>query len=147
MQAPEVEFTAPDDGYQKRTEELFYAMPFVKLLGMKIAGIGPGWLDCELSNRPELQQQNGFLHAGVIATLADMSAGISAATLVGPESNTLSAEFKIVLLRPGIGERFIARGRTIKRGRKLSIAESWIYGVTNDKEKLVARGYLTLVIV
>ncbi len=147
MQAPEVDFTAPDDSYQKRTEELFYAMPFVKLLGMKITGIGPGWLDCELENRPDLQQQNGFLHAGVIATLADMSAGISAATLVGEGKNTLSAEFKIVLLRPGIGERFIARGRTIMRGRKLSIAESWIYGVKGDKEKLVARGYLTLAVV
>ncbi len=147
MQAPEVNFKAPDDEYRQRTEKLFYDMPFVNYLGLKIAGIGPGWLDCELTNRPELQQQNGFLHAGVIATLADMSAGISAATLVDKEHNTLSAEFKIVLLRPGLGERFIARGRTIKRGRKLSIAESWIYGVTDKKEKLIARGYLTLAVV
>ena len=147
MQAPDVEFDAVDDDYRERTEELFYAMPFVKLLDLKIAGIGPGWLDCEVVNRAELQQQNGFLHAGVIATLADMSAGISAATLVGEGKNTLSAEFKIVLLRPGLGEKFVARGRTIKRGRKLSIAESWIYGVTGGREKLVARGYLTLAVV
>jgi len=147
MNAPDVEFTPPDADYRRRTEELFYSMPFVNHLGLKISAIGPGWLDCELTNRPELQQQNGFLHAGVIATLADMSAGISAATLVDKDQNTLSAEFKIALLRPGIGERFIARGRTIKRGKKLSIAESWIYGVTGTTEKLIARGYLTLAVV
>ncbi len=147
MQAPDVEFTAPDEQYCQRTEKLFYDMPFVKFLDLKIAGMGPGWLDCQVINRPELQQQNGFLHAGVIATLADMSAGISAATLIDKDHSALSAEFKIVLLRPGLGERFIARGRTIKRGRKLSVAESWIYGVTGDKEKLIARGYLTLAVI
>jgi len=147
MQAPDVEFKPPDEGYKKRTTDLFYSMPFVNHLGLKIIDLGPGWLDCELTNRPELQQQNGFLHAGVIATLADMSAGIAAATLVDKDHNTLSAEFKIVLLRPGLGEKFVARGRTIKRGKKLSIAESWIYGVTDKTEKLLARGYLTLAVV
>jgi len=146
MRAPDVEYTPPDAEYATRTEALFYSMPFVRHLGLKIAGIGPGWLDCQLHNRPELQQQNGFLHAGVIATLADMSAGIASATLVEKDKDTLSAEFKIVLLRPGIGDRFIARGRTIKHGRKLSIAESWIYGVKSEKETLIARGYLTLAI-
>ncbi len=147
MRAPDVEFTPPDAEYAKRTEALFYSMPFVNHLGLKISGIGPGWLDCQLQNRPELQQQDGFLHAGVIATLADMSAGIASATLVDKDHNTLSAEFKIVLLRPGLGESFIARGRTIKHGRKLSVAESWIYGVTGEAETLIARGYLTLAVV
>ncbi|MFQ5606482.1 MAG: PaaI family thioesterase [Candidatus Zixiibacteriota bacterium] len=147
MEAPQVDYPIPDDGYRKRVEDLFYGMPFVNHLGIKIADFGPGWLDCVIENRGQIQQQNGYVHAGVIATMADMSAGIAAATLVPANEHPLSAGFKISLLRPALGERIIARGRVIKPGRRLSVAESWIYGVSGKTEKLVARGYLSLAIV
>ncbi len=147
MKAPNVDYPAPFERYRERTEKLFYGMPFVNYLGIKIIDFGPGWLDCQIENRTEIQQQSGFVHAGVIATLADMSAGIAGATLVDESRNPLSIGFNVSLLRPALGERIIARGRVIKRGKQINLAESWIYGVTaagDVKEKLVARGYLTM---
>ena len=141
------DLNAPDPAYRERTEELFYSMPFVNHLGIKILDFGPGWLDCGLDNRREIQQQNGYVHAVVIATLADMSAGVAAATMAEDARNTLSVEFKIALLKPLVGDRVIARGRVIKPGKRISVAESWIYGVTGKTEKLCSRGYLTLAIV
>ena len=147
MKAPDVDYPVPFDGYRENTEKLFYGMPFVNHLRIKIIEFGPGWLDCQIENRTEIQQQNGYVHAGVIATMADMSAGIAAATLVPENERPLSAGFNISLLRPALGERIIARGRVIKPGKRLSVAESWIYGVTGKTEKLVARGYLSLAVV
>ncbi|MCH7878495.1 MAG: PaaI family thioesterase [candidate division Zixibacteria bacterium] len=144
MKAPDVDYPVPFDGYRERTEGLFYGMPFVNYLGIKIIEFGPGWLDCQIENRIEIQQQNGYVHAGVIATMADMSAGIAGATLVDETRNPLSVGFNIALLRPALGERIIARGRVVKRGKQINLAESWIYGVTGESEKLVARGYLTM---
>ena len=144
MKAPDVDYSSPFDGYRERIEELFYGMPFVNHLGIKIIEFGPGWLDCQIENRTEIQQQNGYVHAGVIATMADMSAGIAGATLVDETRNPLSVGINIALLRPALGERIIARGRVVKRGKQINLAESWIYGVTGESEKLVARGYLTM---
>lgn len=147
MRPPDVDYTPLDPDYRAHVERLFYSMPFVNHLGIKILDFGPGWLDCGMENVPEAQQQNGFLHAGVIATLADMSAGVAAATLAPNALNTLSVEFKIALLKPLVGQRALARGRVIKPGKTISVAESWIYSVNGDTEKLCARGYLTLAIV
>ena len=146
MEAPNIEYPAVDDGYRQRTEALFNSMPFVKFLGIELMDFGPGWLDCGLEMRPELTQQHGYGHAGVVATLADMSAGIAASTLLPDANNTLSLEFKISLMRPSAGERLIAKGRVIKPGRRISFAESWIYSVKGAKETLCARGYLSLAV-
>ena len=146
MEAPIIEYSVVDDGYRKRTETLFNLMPFVKYLGIELMDFGPGWLDCGVETRPEFTQQHGYCHAGVVATLADMSAGIAAYTLLPDGSNALSLEFKISLMRPSAGERLIARGRIIKPGQQISFAESWIYSVKGAKETLCARGYLSLAV-
>ena len=146
MKAPIIEYPVVDDGYRKRTATLFNSMPFVKFLGIELIDFGPGWLDCGVEIRPELTQQHGYGHAGLVATLADMSAGIAACTLLPDGSDTLSLEFKISLMRPSVGERLIAKGRVIKPGQRISFAESWIYSVKGAKETLCARGYISLAI-
>ena len=53
----------------------------------------------------------GFLHAGVISTALDSACGYAAFSLMPDNAAVLTIEFKVNLLAPGKGERFLFRGR------------------------------------
>jgi uncharacterized protein (TIGR00369 family) len=88
--------------------------------------------------RPELGQQHGFLHAGVITTIADVAAGYAAYSTMPAASEVLSVEFKVNLLRPGVGERFVARARVVKPGRTLTVVQADVFAIAHGAEKQVA---------
>ena len=139
-------FTPRDPNYRSRTIEFCNSMPFMRHLEFRIIDLGPGWLDIEVGVRPELTQAHGYVHAGVIATLADMSAGMAGFTLIEPSQTALSAGFSLSLIRPTQGARVIARGNVLKAGKSLSYAESHIYGFKDGLETLSATAQLTLAI-
>lgn len=68
--------------YRELVEQGFAAASFVGDLGIRPLDCGPGWVEAGLDILPRHAQQNGFIHAGVQATLADHAAGAAAATLV-----------------------------------------------------------------
>ena len=108
-----------DPDYQKRVERIFEKAPFLKNLGMKFAGCGPGWCESTLEIQNYHKQQDRLVHAGVIATLADHTAGGAAGTLIAMGEIVLTVEFKINLLRPGKGSRLRARAQVITPGRNV----------------------------
>lgn len=77
--------------------------------------------------------------------MADHTAGCAAATLVRPNEMVLSAEFKINLLRPALGNRLRCRATVLKPGKTLIVAESEVYAVREGVEKLTAKATVTLV--
>jgi uncharacterized protein (TIGR00369 family) len=85
-----------------------------------------------------VSQQHGFVHAGALATIADTAAGYAALSLMPPGAGVLTTEFKINLLAPAAGERILARGRVIKAGRTLTLAQTEVFSDTAGREKLVA---------
>src|SRR5437588_10526546 len=76
------------------------AAAFVSDIGMRLVGVGAGWCESVLLVFPRHYQFEGFVHAGVQATMADHTSGTAATTLVDERHYVLSAEFKINLLRP-----------------------------------------------
>ena len=111
---------------------------FLKLIGAELTAVHRGYAEFCLAFREELGQQHGFLHAGVSTTIADVAAGYAAYTLMPAGSEVLSVEFKVNLLRPGVGERFVARGRVLKPGRTLTVVQGDVVAVAHGVEKLVA---------
>jgi uncharacterized protein (TIGR00369 family) len=95
---------------------------FMRLLGADAPVVEPGHVVIELPFRADLCQQNGYLHAGVVTSVADSACGYAALTLMPPGSDVLSVEFKVNLLAPAVGERFVARGRVVRAGRTISVA-------------------------
>lgn len=89
-------------------------------------------------------QQDGFVHAGVIATMADHTAGYASFTLVPPNRRILTVEYKINFLAPAAGEFLECRAKVIKHGKQLLIAESEIYTISGGSETLVAKALLTM---
>lgn len=56
-----------------------------------------------------------------------------------PQSaGVLTTEFKINLVAPAAGERIIAKGRIVKSGRTLTLAQTEVFSEAAGREKLVA---------
>jgi uncharacterized protein (TIGR00369 family) len=124
--------------FEARIREAFEAQGLVRLLGAELLASAPGRVEIGLPFRPELGQQDGFFHGGVLATLADDAAGFAALGLMPPGHRVLTVEFKINFLAPGIGERAIARGEVVRSGRTLTVARAEVAVVREGSERLVA---------
>jgi len=111
----------------------------MKLIGARLSLVEPGVVEITLPYRADLLQQNGYLHAGIITTIADSACGYAAFTLMPAGSNVLSVEFKLNLLRPAQGEMFVARAEVIKAGRMLTVVRADVFAMSaNDERRLVA---------
>src|SRR5262245_51107304 len=109
-------------------------------LGAKLVAVAPGDVTIELLFQPALTQQHGFIHAGAIASVVDSACGYAALTLMPSDAAVLSVEFKVNLLAPAAGDRFVARGVVRKAGRTISVCEGTMHAYTDGKldGKLVA---------
>ncbi len=116
----------------------------MQTLGVELQRIEPGYCEMKLPYDEGLTQQHGFFHAGVMATLADNSAGYASFSLMQPTSAPLSVEFKINLLSPGQGEGLIAKSKVIKNGRTLKICQSEIFNEKDGEESLCAIAVVSL---
>jgi uncharacterized protein (TIGR00369 family) len=135
-----------DDERYRRVAAIFEAAGFLKTLGVRLEAVGPDWCETSLPLSPELHQQHGFAHAGVITTLADHAAGGAARAAVPPGRDVLTLELKINFLRPGRGDRLVARGRTLRAGRRTVVSESEVFAVAEGEEVLIAKLSSTLAV-
>ena len=113
-----------NEEFAAAVSESFTRQPFLETIGAKLVRVAPGEVDIELPFRGDLVQQSGVLHAGVVTAIADTACGYAALTLMPAGSDVLSVEFKINLLAPAAGERFLARGRVIRSGRTLTVSSA-----------------------
>ncbi|MDY7115191.1 PaaI family thioesterase [Halomonas sp. SSL-5] len=143
-QAPDFPPANPD--YRTEVERILQAAPFIRALGVEAQEIAPGQCVTRLAVREEHQQQDGFVHAGVLATIADHTAGAAGATLLPAGAIVLTAEFKINLLRSARGRELRCVGRVLKPGRTLIVAESEVYA-GEGSASLVAKATVTLAVV
>lgn len=103
---------------------------FLTLLGARAATVAPGRVVIELPARADLCQQNGFLHAGAITSIADSACGYAALTLMPEGHDVLSVEFKVNLLAPARGDLFRAVATVVRPGRTLTVCQAEVVAVT-----------------
>jgi uncharacterized protein (TIGR00369 family) len=139
-----VSFTPADPDFEARVRASFSRQSIMTTLGASLTRIAPGEVEIALPFADHILQQHGFVHAGVVATIADSAAGYAGLTLMPPGAGVLTAEFKINLLAPAQGERLIAQGRVIKAGRSLTIAEADVFAEEGPARKHAARLTATL---
>lgn len=105
------------------------------LIGGELTLVEPGVVEISLTYRPDLTQQNGFVHAGIVTTIADSACGYAAYSLMPPESDVLAVEFKVNLLRPAKGERFVARAEVIKPGKTLTVVRADVVAIAGGEDR------------
>jgi uncharacterized protein (TIGR00369 family) len=121
-----------------------YVQGFVAFCGFEVLHIEKGLFESRLTLRKDHKQQDGFIHAGVIATMADHTAGYSAFTLVPDDHQILTIEFKINYFKPAVGDELICRARVINQGKKIMVSESEVFSASDKNEKLVSKAMVTM---
>ncbi len=139
-------FPVKNPHYRDRVQQVINQAAFVKDLGLELIDLGPGWCACGLVVAPRHLQQTHVVHAGVLATVADHTAGAAGSTLLPADEYVLTAEFKINLLRAARGERLVCRAQVLKPGRILTVVESEVFSVTDEAPTLVAKASVTLAV-
>ena len=139
-------FVPSDPGYAARVKSSFDRQEAMRLIGARIADLGPGFCSIELPFRHDLTQQHGYIHAGIVSAIADSAGGYAGFTLFPAGSSVLTVEYKLNLLAPASGERLIAEAEVIRPGRTLSITRGEVYAETAGKRALCAVMQQTLMV-
>jgi len=126
-------------------EASFDRQPAMKLLGASLTVVSPGVVEVAFPYRLDLTQQNGFIHAGIITTAADSACGYAALSSMPEGSEVLSVEFKVNLLRPAAGERFVARATVLKPGKTLTAVRADVFAFIGEKQHLIAAMQATMI--
>jgi uncharacterized protein (TIGR00369 family) len=137
-------FNPPDPGFESRVRSSFGLQQLMKTIHAELVQVSPGEVHIEIPFQDALTQQNGFIHAGIITSIVDSACGYAAYSLMAAASGVLTVEYKINLLSPAIGERFLAIGRVRKPGRTLTVCEGDVFAHTQGEEKLVATMLATM---
>lgn len=127
--------------------EIFRAAPFVADLGMDLESVSTGECITVLAITERHLQQNGFVHAGVQATMADHTAGGAASTQIPEGCHVVTAEIKVSFLRAAKGEQLRCRARVLKPGRQVAFVESEVFCRSAGKDVLVAKATATMAVV
>ena len=136
----------PPEKQRERVKASFAKQGLMTTLGATLESVSPGMVEILVSPHPAILQQHGFIHGGVVSAIADSAAGYAALSLMPADTGVLTAEFKINFLAPAAGERILARGRVVKDGRTLTLAQAEVFAKTRGQEKLIALLTATLMV-
>ena len=118
------EFKSQDPNFESRITDSFSRQRVMQLIGASITRVEPGIVEIEIPARPDLTQQDGFMHAGIVTTILDSACGYAAYTLMPAESRVLSVEFKVNLLSPAKGDLVTARAEVKRPGRMITVCSA-----------------------
>jgi len=139
-------FVANDPGYAQRVRASFARQGAMALIGAEMTELAPGYCAISIRPKPEILQQHGYVHAGIVATIVDSAGGYAGFTLFPADSSVLTVEFKLNLLAPATGDRLVAEGFVIKPGRTLAITRGEVHAESGGKRTLVALMQQTLIV-
>jgi uncharacterized protein (TIGR00369 family) len=134
-----------DGDNELRVRRSFARQTYMTAIGAELVRVAVGEVDIALPFSDRLTQQDGYLHAGVVAGAADSACGYAALTMMDAGAEVLTVEFKINLLAPAAGELLVARGRVVRAGRTLVVCRGDAVMVTRGQEKHVATLTATLI--
>src|SRR2546427_10854169 len=115
--------TSPRSDFSRHVRASFRRQKIMRLFQARISRLERGLVEISAVNRPDLEQQDGFVHAGALVAFADSAGGYAALTLLPSGSRVLSVEVKLNFLRPAIGSMIRGRGRVKKMGRTIAVCE------------------------
>lgn len=132
--------------------EIYDALPFNKLLGLKVDRVEAETAGFRFSMRADLIGNfvQEILHGGVISAVLDATGGMTAtaSAVCRMEGLTLdeiaarvsrigTIDMRVDYLRPGRGTEFFSSGTVLRTGRKLAVTRMEL---KNQDEMLVAAG-------
>lgn len=139
-------FEPQNPDYEAFVRQALGRQGFMALIGAEVRSVEPGRVVLSAAYRDDLNQQNGFLHGGVVGTLCDNAAAAAAGTLVAVGSGILTVEYKVNFLGPAVGDRVEACGQVVRLGRTVTVARADATAFDGDRIRPVATALVTLMI-
>ncbi|MGX9937031.1 PaaI family thioesterase [Advenella kashmirensis] len=121
-----------DNNIQQRITASFDKQGLMHTLGANLTLIQAGEVHITLPFSAHLSQQHGYLHAGAVTSIVDSACGYAALTVAPAGFEVVTAEFKINLLRPALGQAFIAIGKVQNAGKLLTICTGEVRKLDDD---------------
>lgn len=118
-------------------------MYFDALVGSVFASTSDGVSTVRLVLREEHHGPHGFVHGGVLCTLAHQSAGAAAYSVLEPGQEAVMVEMKVHFLRAAWSGTLCSRSEVLKRGRQTSVVDTRI---TGDDGELRVYGTATFLV-
>jgi uncharacterized protein (TIGR00369 family) len=131
-------FKPKDLLFETRVRDSFGRQEAMRTLAIEIELLEPGEITLIMPYVAAYTQQHGFVHAGILATALDSACGYAAFSLMPEDAAVLTVEFKLNLLAPARGDRFVFRGKVVKPGRTISVCEAYAFAISAGEEKLIA---------
>jgi uncharacterized protein (TIGR00369 family) len=122
--------------------QVLAAQPFSVLLGAELVGFSQGSAELKVPIKPELRQQHGFVHGGVLSYAADNALTYAGGSALGP--GVVTAEFKINYVRPATGDFIVARATVIHAGANQAVCRCEVYAFSAGSETLCATAQGTI---
>ncbi|MBU0996304.1 MAG: PaaI family thioesterase [Proteobacteria bacterium] len=122
-----------------------FSKGFITFCGIEATNVNFGKFESRLHIKNNHLQQDGFVHAGLISTMADHTAGYAAYTTVETGYRILTVEFKINFMKPAKGNLIICRSNVISNGKMIKVVESDVYAINGTHEKHVSKGMFTMI--
>jgi uncharacterized protein (TIGR00369 family) len=119
--------------------ELMEAMPFNKMVGIRLVRVHKDGVTIACKVRPDLVNGHGVLHGGVTATVADTAMGVAVTMRLGRIAAT-TVEMKLNYLRPVTSGKLTARARILRMGSTLCIGRVDLF---NDSKEQVGAALVT----
>ena len=138
MRSEMPQFQPRDPNYAERVRGSFRLQQAMGLIGAEMAVVEPGYVEIHLPHKPEITQQHGFIHGGVVGMIADSAAGYAANTLTPADTSVLTVEYKMNLVAPADGQRLVARGEVVRPGRTLIVTRADVYAIRDEQWTLCA---------
>jgi len=112
-----------DPNFAYRVRDSFAKQRVMRSLGIEITRLEAGEIELAMPYDAAFTQQHGFLHAGIVSTALDTACGYAAFSMMPAGASVLTVEFKINLLAPAKGDRFMFRGHVVKPGRTITVCD------------------------
>jgi uncharacterized protein (TIGR00369 family) len=116
--------------------EVLSRQAFSVLLGAQLNALEPGRCELQMTIGEMHKQQDGFVHGGVLAYLADNALTYAGGTAL--RVPVVTSEFKINYVRPAVGDRLVARASASHVGRSQAVCRCEVFVVDALGEKLCA---------
>lgn len=129
--------------FLEQGREVLAAQPFSLLLGAELMQLAPGQCELAVDLREELLQQHGCAHGGVISYLADNALTYAGGSALGVP--VVTGGYRIDYLRPGVGQRLVARAQAEHVGKSQAVCRCEVWVVKDGAEQRCALAQGTIV--
>lgn len=129
---------SPDPEFDARIRAGFGRQGLMKTIGARLTKVAPGEVRIEIPFAEGLTQQHGFVHAGIVTAIVDNACGYAANSLMPPDCEVLTVEYKVNFLSPATGEKFLAIGKAVKPGNTLTVCAGEVWAHDKGGKKLIA---------